>query len=354
MTRVAERGVTVAVCCHDSAKVLPVTMEHLARQRVPDGIPWEVLVVDNASRDGTAMVARDVWAEVGGNTPFRVVPEPEPGLVAARNRAAQSARYEFVLYCDDDNRLAPDYVRRVYEVLADAPDVGVLGGRGDAEFEDAEPVWFDRYPQYYATGPQAESSGDVTEGKGFVYGAGFALRRSVWLSVQDEHFESPLGAYERGSNDIEVCYLMRLAGSRIWYDESLRFRHFLPARRLTWPSFLDLVENAHLTGVFLAPYGHVFRSMTDSEGYQRPPRRTWLSRTAARIPQWLRAWAAAKRHRNEFAHPAEVRERQVRGECLGWWTIRGEYPELCDRIEDVRRGLEASSGRSSGRADAAP
>ena len=47
-------GVSIVICCHNSAKLLPRTLEHLRAQEVDSTIPWEVIVVDNASTDNTA------------------------------------------------------------------------------------------------------------------------------------------------------------------------------------------------------------------------------------------------------------------------------------------------------------
>ena len=336
-------GVSVVVCCHNSAAVLPETLAHLARQTVPERIPWEVVVVDNASTDGTADIAREAWSGHGGHERFRVVSEPQAGLVVARNTGVESASFEYVLFCDDDNRLARDYVHLVWQILTEVPEAGVVGGWGEPSFAADEPAWFHRYPQYYATGPQAPASGDITDDKGFVYGAGFALRRSMWLDVLGLGFTSPLRAYARGSNDIEVCYLMRFAGARIWYDERLRFEHFLPERRLMWSSFLDLVENSHLTGVYLAAYRHVFEAWEQGSPYRTPPKLVWLPRFAKAWWRWLPTWAASVKHSGERWHATKVRERRFRGEWRGWATVRGEFPELCDRIERVRRGLQRTA-----------
>ena len=59
----AERpvGVSVVICCHNSTERLSPTLAHLAAQQVPDGVDWEVLLIDNMSTDGTADMARSLW-----------------------------------------------------------------------------------------------------------------------------------------------------------------------------------------------------------------------------------------------------------------------------------------------------
>jgi cellulose synthase/poly-beta-1,6-N-acetylglucosamine synthase-like glycosyltransferase len=55
-------GVSVVICCYNSSQRLPQTLGHLLAQECEVDLPWEVIVVDNASTDGTAEVARSVWS----------------------------------------------------------------------------------------------------------------------------------------------------------------------------------------------------------------------------------------------------------------------------------------------------
>lgn len=322
-------GVTVAVCCHNSEARLPETLRHLASQRTPDETPWEVIVVDNASTDETGRVAREAWARSGSHVPFRLIQESEPGLVAARTKALEEASYDYVLFCDDDNWLHEDYVRIVFDVMSGNPRIGALGGVGEPVFGTTEPSWFKDYPQYYAVGEQAEQSGDITEKKGYVYGAGFVIRNAAWQHIRAQGFTSLLHGFRRGSNDIELCCLVQLAGYRVWYEDRLRFRHELPAWRLTWPYFLRLTEIAHESGVFVAPYRIV---LANSGSYATPSRWHWLARAASLLPKLFRRSVVVLKYRNREGHPVHARRRRLTGELRGWLAVRGRYSELCDRV----------------------
>ena len=50
-------GVSVIVCCYNSAQRLQETIKHLAQQQVPALINWEVIIVNNASTDATYEIA---------------------------------------------------------------------------------------------------------------------------------------------------------------------------------------------------------------------------------------------------------------------------------------------------------
>src|SRR5207245_9963396 len=77
--RTAPFGVSVIVCCHNSASRLPATLTHLAGQRCEGRFAWEVILVDNASSDGTARFAQELWP-LEAPASIRVVHEARIGL----------------------------------------------------------------------------------------------------------------------------------------------------------------------------------------------------------------------------------------------------------------------------------
>jgi len=232
------QGVSVIICCHNGARRLPETIQHIARQRVPATIPWEVLIVDNGSTDGSANVARTVWQSHGVNSYLRIVKEHNLGLSFARARGFREARYEYMIMCDDDNWLEEDYVSRVYEILSGNPAIGAVGGLGKLIFEIEPPAWELSY--IFAAGPQGPRTGKARENK--LYGAGCAIRYSAYARIVDRGFKSLLtdrkGAELSSGGDYELCLALAIVGYDIWYDDRLRFTHFITEERLTWQYFL--------------------------------------------------------------------------------------------------------------------
>ena len=85
------QGVSIIICCHNGAERLPETIRHIARQRVPAHIPWELLIIDNGSTDDTALVARKEWQKHRVDTYIRIVRESTLGLSYARARGFREA-----------------------------------------------------------------------------------------------------------------------------------------------------------------------------------------------------------------------------------------------------------------------
>jgi cellulose synthase/poly-beta-1,6-N-acetylglucosamine synthase-like glycosyltransferase len=230
-------GVSVVVCCYNSARRLPQTLAHLASQQVAEEIPWEVIVIDNASTDGTAEVAQRSWPQ-GSTVPLRIVHEPRLGLSYARARGFSEARYEIVSFVDDDNWVCPEWVRIVQEIMCHHGEVGACGGFIEAICEETPPRWFEHYKQCYAPGAQGQDEGGDVTWRGFLMGAGLTVRKSAWEQIVRKGFQFLLvdrqGTALTAGGDHELCFAINLAGWRLWYDPRLRLRHFLPTSRLSW------------------------------------------------------------------------------------------------------------------------
>ena len=90
--------ITVAVCTWNRARLLDRTLARLRELCIPDGIDWELLVVNNNSTDET----EKVLDRHAGHLPLRRLVESKPGKANAANRAAAEARGELILWTDDD------------------------------------------------------------------------------------------------------------------------------------------------------------------------------------------------------------------------------------------------------------
>ncbi|MGY0392953.1 glycosyltransferase [Bizionia sp. KMM 8389] len=230
-------GISIIVCCYNSAKLLPETLKHLAKQEVLNTLAWEVIVVNNNSTDGTETVAVKVWQSYGCPTKLHVIDEPKPGLSYAREAGMCAAKYDLFLWCDDDNWLCDTYVQTAFDIMESRDDIGALGGWCEAAFEKEKPTWFDQQARYFAVSRQGKKSGDITSKKGCVYGAGMVLRKVHWLQLQALGFtyllSDRVGKQLSSGGDTEYCYALRLLGYKIWFDERLYFTHFMAEGRLS-------------------------------------------------------------------------------------------------------------------------
>lgn len=230
-----EKGVSVVICTYNGTRSLEPTLQHLSEQNFT--VPFEIILVDNASTDGSKSFC-DSWWEKNGNSKiaYRSMVQSIPGKTYAQEMGYEEAKYEYLLVVDDDNLLDNKYVQTAYDIMDSDESIGALGGWCDALLEEEKPGWFDQNEKYFAVGKQGVKSGDITNQKGCVYGAGMMLRKSHWKRLYALGFD-PLLSCRKGNSlssggDTEYCYALRLLGYKIWYDDRLYFKHYMISGRV--------------------------------------------------------------------------------------------------------------------------
>ncbi len=300
------KGISIIICCYNSAYRLPLTLDYISKQKVEQDINWEIIIVDNASTDNTVEIAKIEWLKKGNPAiDFSIVEEKTPGLSSARSTGIANAKYSYLLFCDDDNWLFEDYVSNVYKIFEKYPEVMIVGGLGIAKPElSTPPVWFEKYSAWYATGPQQSKTGILENYNSYVYGAGSAYRKSAITKLNDYGFISLLsdrkGNSLESSGDVELCYAVKLTGGKIFYSEDLKFYHFIPKSRLTEQYFIKLNIGMGSSSVFLLPYLNALQHKKIS----LPVAKILLSNIKGYVKNWVKP---------ENSSPINYRKYQLQG-----------------------------------------
>jgi glycosyltransferase involved in cell wall biosynthesis len=248
---------SIVVCCHNSRERLNSTLDHLAAQSYRASL-LELIIVDNGSADETGQIAASLWHALGNPFSIRIINEPRLGLSNARKTGALHSANDYILFCDDDNWLAHDYIEIACRVLLANPRIGVLGGSSAPVFQHQEPPnWFFKYADDYAVGAQSICSGDISM-RGYVWGAGSIMKAQVLRSFYQEGFSSILsdrtGQGLASGGDSELCKLYLFLGFILWYEERMSFMHYIPSSRLSTEYLIGLLkghEESHkLLGVY--------------------------------------------------------------------------------------------------------
>lgn len=189
---------------------------------VQTAIPDEVLVVNNNSTDKTAEIARRYSF-------VRLINEPVQGLVAARNRGFEEAKYELVARVDADARLIPEWVEIAKRYMAENPDIAAISG--SAEFYNFRfkrlTSWAHRTVYYRL---QRRIAGAT-----ILWGGNMLIRRKAAMEIIDECRR------EEGINeDIYLSLVMKRHGLRTAFCPALLARvslqrgNFAPAHTIKY------------------------------------------------------------------------------------------------------------------------
>lgn len=250
----ASQGISVIVCCYNSAKRLPETLRHLSKQEGLENKPWEIVLVDNNSTDSTSSLAKQLWLEYDCDVDLIIIEEKKPGLSHARNKGISASSYDLLVFCDDDNWLESNYLIEASKVFLLNENIGAAGGWCDAVFEAEEPVWFTTFQENFAVGKPMEKSGYCINSNSYLYGAGLCIRKKVLNHLLSVNFRNLLddrkGNKLSSGGDLELVYAIRIIGYSVYFSETMSFKHYMPKSRMTW-NYLMQLRKAMISSNFI-------------------------------------------------------------------------------------------------------
>jgi len=229
--------VSVILCTYNRSKSLEKALESVAHSTSPMGAAWEVLIVDNNSKDDTRKVAESFVLRYPGR--FWYLFEPRQGKSHALNSGIRESRGEILAFMDDDVTVDAEWLARLTGVLHNAEWSGV-GGRILPERTFTPPVWLS-LDYKYALAPLAffdlgVEAGELHESP---FGTNMAFRREVFETVGP--FRTDLGPCPGSAirgEDTDFGIRVLGAGFRLWYEPSAVVYHSVPSERITTKYFL--------------------------------------------------------------------------------------------------------------------
>ncbi len=228
---------TVAIPTYNGATRLPALLEALRSQHV-SGLNWEILVVDNNSRDRTAAVVQEIqaeWASLPYSPSLRYEFEDQQGAAFARQKAMQSAHSRWVGFLDDDIVPATDWVAAAVKFAEAHPEAGAFGGQIHPAFAAPPPPDFERIQSFLAIRERGDQA-HLYRPEHLVLppSAAWVVQRPAWLSVVPP--KPQLSGRVKGSmmqgDDYEPLLFLHKADYPIWYCPDMHVHHQIPKQRL--------------------------------------------------------------------------------------------------------------------------
>ena len=264
--------ISVILCTHNPREeFLRRTLESLRGQTLPFA-RWELLVIDNAST--VPLAGR---CDISWQPHSRHLLEPKLGKLNAWLLGMREARAEILLFVDDDNVLAPDYLEQALLVGEQWPFVGAWGGSVIPEYEIPLPAWVGEEEwRLTVVDVKADVWSNLREGYTTIpVGAGLCVRRDVAKKYLERCAQNPISAkLDRagkglgGYGDIDLAHCAIDLGLGTGKSTRLRLTHLIPASRLT---FDYLVRHAESDAASMM----LFRASRRLP-LQKPKTLTWL------------------------------------------------------------------------------
>ncbi|MHB8206942.1 glycosyltransferase [Mucilaginibacter sp.] len=231
------------------------TLEALKTQTLPTSL-WELVIVDNNSSIDFSAHSNTSW-QPGS----RIVREENQGLTFARIRGYAESTGNIILFVDDDNLLAADYLEQTLNIFHEFPGIGAIGGKSLPIFESAEPAWLKSFYGNLALRDLGDevilSAWDHTFPHAAPIGAGMAVRRNAFAPyvagvlngnsrITDRKGDSLSSG---GDNDI-VLHILENEW-QVGYFPGLQLFHIIPAERANVRYLARLINNTNKSWIQL-------------------------------------------------------------------------------------------------------
>ena len=197
-------NISVVIPAFNEEKRLPACLKSIQNQTVK---PYEIIVVDNASIDKTANIAKEMGA--------KVIFEPRKGVTFARNHGFSSVKGDIIARTDADTVVPPNWIEVINGYFERDEKLDALSGPAVFGLNLLTPL-----VRLLVFEANKRIFGHYT-----LYGPNFAIRKSAWERVKDEVCMDDDKVHE----DTDISIHIGKEG-KIAFDKSLKVK--TSARRL--------------------------------------------------------------------------------------------------------------------------
>lgn len=235
---------SIILCTYNRRTLALNALASLRRQTLPFSA-FEVIVVDNGSRDDTLNAVRayanagrydrqktdDIWK-------VHCLSEPHNGLAYARNTGLLAASSEIVVFLDDDAVVDPHFLERLWQAYTET-GADAIGARVELQWELERPYWL---------------ADDMLDMLGYFVPASERTRLSAPTSFSSSCFSIKVEALRSvgyfspflskrpdlpASTEVrDLCQRLYAGGYALWYEPAAMATHRAPAARLARPFFV--------------------------------------------------------------------------------------------------------------------
>lgn len=251
---------SLVTCAYNpDERLLKRVYDAVTALRVPAGWEVEYLVVDNNSTKPVADLALS-RALVQNHSWASVIFMPKPGLVHARAAGAAASRGEKIVFIDEDNEPAADYLVALTELFGEHPEVGIWGpGMVEVEFVGNPEPWaakngLEKFQQLNMT--ETKISAQPLGFAFLPYGTGMAVDRAIFehyqANVEKSYSEAAaqgrLGKVLVSSEDVELSYTAAAFGRSVGRSPKLSLKHLINEKKSNFAYLKRLYYGCSING----------------------------------------------------------------------------------------------------------
>jgi glycosyltransferase involved in cell wall biosynthesis len=234
---VERADLSILIPTYNGEALIGRLLASLASASLPRGLTWEVVVVNNNSRDRTEAVV----AGFRGTLPnLRHLFEPQPGKCRALNTGVRNCQGTWVAFLDHDVEVDQGYLLGVERATREFPHVSVFGGRVLPKWSTPIPYWVNRgRPLTHSWGgvvahDHGDTPGVYDPAMRLPVGANFFCRRSLFDRVGLFNVNlGPRPGAQIAGEESDLLMRFKSAGEEIMYWPFVTVQHPVPAERVS-------------------------------------------------------------------------------------------------------------------------
>jgi glucosyl-dolichyl phosphate glucuronosyltransferase len=292
---------SVAICTWNRCALLDQTLASFRQLRIPAGLGWEILIVDNNCTDATQAVI----AKHRGALPIVSLIETKQGQSHARNCATDAATGDVIVWTDDDVQPDADWLVNYAAAFDRHPDAAFFGGLIEPWYEIPPPAWIEQHRRDFegmlvirnlGNSERRFDAGDPPHRLAETpFGANMAIRTDWQRRFKYDPFLGKVKNSNVTADETDLFRRIREAdGTGVWVPNAA-IKHFVTAQRMTakyvWDYHVGQGQTLVRTKAYVLPW--------NTPVYRNAPRWMVLKRWRALAESWKlwltgnTAWAVA-------------------------------------------------------------
>lgn len=207
-----------------------------------ESLDFEYIIVDNNSTTPIS-VLNFVKSFIAQNKWAKLIVENKSGLSNARIAGFLQSSNEHIVFFDDDNEPAADYLVKLKLAIQKNPKAGIIGpGNISVDYIDGKPCWTNEDIRFYYQERHFKNPiFDIDPSWKFFYptGSGMYVRKSIFSKYMDIHNSGNLSFTGRFGNsltscdDAQIIWTSIKEGHQVGTEPDLFLNHIIPSKRTT-------------------------------------------------------------------------------------------------------------------------
>ncbi len=212
---------------------------------------FEIIVVDNAADSDVERMATEF--NHAATVPVRYMPEPQLGAHNARHTGAHAAEGDILVFADDDETFAPEWLGAYARAFAEHPEMAAAGGPIRLVWEAPPPAWLLEFMGHARTfiilGLLDASDEFCLSPKGGFFSGNMAIRRDVFFQLGGFNPDQ-VGAFLLGDGETGLNRKLWDQGMLVGYVPEAIIYHHIPPQKMTVKFFRRRMANEGAAEVY--------------------------------------------------------------------------------------------------------